>query len=127
MTVQETETMPAGREIDALVAGKMMGLHFAFGLELETGRIDARGQRTTVPLLKYCTDIASALQVAQKLRMTVYCPGSSYALGAHKNSGYAANDEARFMAETLDGVASHAETAPLAVCRAALKAMMKPS
>ena len=96
------DDMPAGQEMDALVAG-VMGI---------PRRIyEAAAAVSDVPA--YSTDIAAAWQVADILRMTLYTPGSSYADGEYANGG-------KYSAEG-DNVRCRADSMPLAICRVALK------
>jgi hypothetical protein len=112
-----TTTMSAGRELDALVAKKVM----------ESVPCDKWRQFTDYPVLwvkntgecnhtgcypsqegppYYSTSIAAAWEVVEKMRFNVWCLCGSW------EAGY-----------PLGPVRGNASTAPLAICRAALKAV----
>jgi hypothetical protein len=99
MTNQEIDPMPAGIEIDTLVAERVMGY---------SGRPS-----------NYSEDIAAAWEVVEKMRMDF-----KFLIG---DEGEASIDKRRICCDLsalskkgLSGNA-RAETAPLAICRAALK------
>lgn len=132
----DIDTMQAGRELDALVAEKVMGylwwhrdgdnlllepqsVAWQESLHLEPGKIDAP-QDICLGMDNYSTDIAAAWLVVEKLHMTVHTPGASFACGEYKNYR-------DYAAETQDGELTSAATAPLAICRAALKAQDRPA
>ena len=111
------DEMPAGREMDALVAERVMG---ATIIERNTGSnlifydYRARKDDKAFTAQKYSTDIAAAWQVVEKV-----VPGRGISIEAFKKPplvwhvefymgvGWSANDE----------------SLPLAICRAALKAV----
>lgn len=122
MNADEIRALLAGRELDVLVAEKVMGYH---GEEEETFSPstawvwrDRQGFKIHGGF-KPSTDIAAAWQVAEKLRMCVSCPGASQACGEYSAG-------AEYEAETREGVSppgyafSTGPTAPLAICRCAL-------
>lgn len=135
------ESMMAGRELDALIAGKVMG--WANVICLHGGNIpsgepdddwnkDARNDQhhghTGIPLVHreqvpaYSVDIAAAWEVVEKLRtMSI---GISIARMPDEKLWYVPLyrlDHGEYMG-SAEGFAE-AETAPLAICLAALKAV----
>lgn len=127
MTVDE---MPAGRELDALVAEKVMRLGVRNGDTLETQqrgiiaiwedgvvRTLMRDDISYVSLHNYSTDITAAWLVVKKLKADGI---HLWKLGEEDSApGWTAS-----MGLNLKpGVHAWAETAPLAICRAAFKAV----
>ena len=123
----DIDNLPAGRELDALIAEKVFGspkptvafdnVHICspdgvwawIATKADGSDFDWR------PLLPYSRDIAAAWEVVEKMRN--YC----FTIG-NLPSGYW---NASFHG-TVDVVGSDtAETAPLAICRAALKAVTR--
>lgn len=123
------DAMPAGRELDALVAEKVMGwtacdaneayprwMHGDPGDEFaEAGRGRGCAPLTTawrVPYSRYSTDIAAAWEVVEKVRgdrdVWLQWDSETSIWGCQFFSG---------------GHECFADTAPLAICRAALKAV----
>jgi hypothetical protein len=146
----------AGREMDALVAAKVMGIEVSPARDMDLGWEEARGTKPSVtppacvvlglhgdePMMvrspegvepviqpaqvyRYSTDIAAAWQVVEKLCATY--PGLGVgAPFANRFSLVVPNAEplacrARFCYQGHINEAG-GETAPLAICRAALKA-----
>lgn len=121
--------LPAGRELDALIAEKVMGLSPVewVGDSLLYGDQDTGGR---VP--HYSTDIRAALQVLEHMSPAKRV-GQAYlpciTLNAPVAEGQWPDDVplGRWSVEWFDGVQTlsceDAETAPLAICRAALKAV----
>ena len=133
------DEMPAGRELDALVAKKVMGWRITAWNDGEPW-----GNREVFPPFEpingipadcdcishseagepphYSTDIAAAWEVVEKMEA---CP---YPHGAEIGSAYVDGLDGYIVAfgrggpEPID-VAEFAVTAPLAICRAALKAV----
>jgi len=119
-TPEADETMPAGRSLDALVAEKVMGWTDWW--------VDREGPNATMKTFgfppgvtdtyseppHYSTDIADAWLVVEKLRKD----GCPFLFGHNRNphNGWFAD----FL---LHPLVEYADTAPLAVCRAALKAV----
>ena len=115
--------MKAGRELDALVAEKVMGL-IAYKVQLVAPPPRVRTmeelQRIGVPLPRYSTNIADAWEVVRKMGMVLI-----------ENSGEAFGklDEwnVQFVGHDKEGephwVSESAETVELAICLAALKAV----
>jgi len=91
--------MKAGRELDALIAERVMGEMWGVGPNLED----------TLP--HYSTQIADAWLVVEKMRpyFEIYCDGGGWV--------------ARFGWADAGTLAAYADTAPLAICLAALKAV----
>lgn len=111
------ETLPAGRELDAIVAEKVMG--WCRGSEASSGEWQ-RHDGMLAELPKFSTDIAAAWQVVEKLRpddifLTISAlPDGDYECAAQNEIG-----------ETLklaDSACVKAGSAPLVICRAALLA-----
>lgn len=152
MTQEEIDAMPAGPEMDVLIAEQVIGEHVhRFDQEIQISRVCPTCLRSVTTLLCKCgvqyvaaetcrkcnpdnpyipplglrshvalysTDIGAAWEIVEKMYMTIYTPGSSYASGEYGwGNSYAA--------ETRNGERSEASAAPLAICRAALKARMK--
>lgn len=112
--------MNPGRELDALVAEKVMGLKVIDGLWVRPGTAwhPAHGQfdmNTQTHLLRYSTDIAAAWEVLEQSGLLdlyfLYKRGDQWAIG--ETNGV--NDATTPLAE--------APTAPHAICLAALKAV----
>lgn len=98
------DDMEAGRELDAMVVEKVMGVDITSGSH-------------RVPF--YSTDIAAAWEVVEKLK------SSSFYIEFYIEF-YINRWQCHFCHETNGGVncrRSYAPTAPLAICRAALKAI----
>ena len=116
------------REIDKLVAEKVFGRHVhdytqvsAMKWRCQTcNRLDYTGQ-TTVPHA-YSTDIAAAWQVVAKMRLFV---GPTDAWPRHQMEMDKANWVAWATYPNIDEAmfAVFADTAPMAICLAALKAV----
>jgi hypothetical protein len=103
--------MTPGRELDALVAEKVMGCLSGVSV-LDDGRHCLWINRHWVDLLPYSTDIAAAWEVVEKLTRS----GWYFELRAPN-----------YLASFFRGIDSHCEsieapTAPHAICLAALKA-----
>ena len=129
-TRDEILNMPAGREMDALVADRVMGLHMykpsdaackligiPYGTSLwKVGNGDNDHGLFLSGLPNYSTDIAAALEVVGK------------ATGFQLEFDY---PESYFVSIWLMGhfrlpwPRAFAETAPLAICRAALLAVLE--
>lgn len=127
MTRDEIEKMPAGREMDVLIAKHVMGLTVTSSEEMayrrteygysDLHRIDAR---------KYSEDISAAWLVVEKLAKE---PCAWYIHSINLTTGLRYNADYWEETDSPDGkIISYnatAETAPLAICRAALMAVMK--
>ncbi len=115
MTREEILNMPAGREMDALIAEKVMGFtQVRLFRDVWTGCLD--GQRKVIP--HYSKDISDACEVIKEMHRNKY----QYTL-----RGYFMGDEQHIA--TFDNqdwadknplYKAHGATAPLAICRAAL-------
>ena len=114
MTHDEIDAMPAGRELDILVAEKVMGCYGLFKHSDGTPLCECHGLR---PVPRYSTDIAAAWEVLKKLPNGVYV-GYEKAAGAWCVAANWADGEPFSWL-------SYGKTAPLAICRAALKAAAK--
>ena len=126
MTPEHNDKLEAGRELDALVAKKVMGLFVIptcdgfkgpFIAETpETSGLFGRPKFVEPFLLPgYSTSISAAWEVVEKLNIPWV-----WALSNYHNEW-----EVELTRIDIDhqGVHAHASTAPLAICRAALKAM----
>lgn len=136
----KVDDMPAGREMDALIAEKVIRWEVFYGeykgYELLDDEIaqgyppeeEVDGVPFEIP--NYSTDIAAAWEVVEQMRNTPCKDGDHYCFELFATNKWAAvfkhhlgemvpeegfKDFEYFMAT--------AETAPLAICRAALKAM----
>jgi len=136
------DQMPAGRELDALVAEKVMGW-------TQVHRVDSTGDLCGVPsrgappsylLPRYSTDIAAAWKVIEKLRQLQFtvrlvAPNEQY---GNSQQFSTVNSESRWTSFQADSLhfrevpyekrkevlfETRASSAPLAICRAALKVM----
>ena len=118
----DIDTMPAGREMDALVAEKVMGWEFAPELTKATGsdcwmewnedKSDYRVRGCWIP----SASIAAAWEVVEKLKHLGF------------TLGFLSNEDERLQWDVSFGPNGMSEkncvyedTAPLAICRAALK------
>jgi len=108
--------MSAGREMDALVAEKVMDVSgVRLSREVWTGCID--GQRNVI--LHYSTDIKDAWEIVKKLiseSFDVTIESVNLATGIDWFASISNDDFA---------IRASAQTAPLAICRAALAAYEK--
>lgn len=103
------EPLPAGRELDALVAAKVMGW------QPNPGWLTAERH---IP--SYSTDIAVAWQIAEAMRLAAI-PEEEWASGGWRAAQEPFNAPGWYERDVNDW--EWAETAPLAICRAALKAV----
>jgi hypothetical protein len=117
------EARPAGRDLDALVAEKVMGLRIVADEYATPGYLQiAEEGKPWYELPHYSTDIAAAWEVVGKLRET--CWASVDGIGRPDPVWRA---EFRAMSDPVTGMEAHAPvsqiapTAPLAICLAALK------
>jgi hypothetical protein len=110
-------TMAAGRDLDALVAEKVMGHEVHRDVRWREPAILGPGQRiANTPMPRYSTDIAAAWAVIQKLMETHFM----YSLNASHESGHWC---VFYPASGSPVEGEYADTAPLAICRAALAAV----
>jgi len=114
--------MNPGRELDALVAEKVMGAKITFGIDYSRQNIklfDGCGKPPT-----YSTTIHAAWKVVEKLRHRNFSFTSHNDVGM---SGSASTPGKGWMAVFhIEGGPmdyTYADTAPLAICKAALKAV----
>ena len=123
MTKDEILKMPAGREMDALIAKHVMGTsprivkrEYSSGFELISQDWKEVVDRELAAMRHYSTDIAAAWQVVEKIPGAVSLQrmdsGASWRAWYQPTPG-------SFSAWT------QSETAPLAICHAALLAMME--
>jgi hypothetical protein len=107
--------MRAGRELDALVAEKVMGWKWIGPDEFNDNRhLTLGGQKVQARIPDYSTDIAAAWDVVEKMRPTfnlvLECVSLEY------------NCHVARPGHLDEKVNVRADTAPLAICLAALKA-----
>lgn len=112
--------MDAGRELDTLIAEKVMGYHRATESEPYWNSlavwVEENGERwEQIP--DYSTDIAAAWQVVEHLHGRVVI--DHWSRGAYKVMIY--------LPAKPPSVEASAESAPLAICRAALAALSRSS
>ncbi len=115
--------MKAGRELDALVAEKVMGIELTITSQGHPYFRD--GTLLRVPIAHYSTDIAAAWQVVEKMRDLGYWCQMRNEFEAHDGpdcwAGFTPHSTTGW-----NGRPDHwtqAETLPLAICLAALKAV----
>jgi len=117
MTVEEIDKMEAGHELDALVAERVMGHRYSGGVT-SWCREDGKLVQPDGGLPPYSTDISAAWEVVERLRKDwAIRIGSSDLIG----NGWGV----RMWSTYVPGPAVDAATAPLAISRCALKAVMK--
>ena len=131
--------MEVGRELDALIAEKVMGWEKCFTpFQKETDAApkgwiaDKDGVWTSrISTPKFSEDIEAAWEIAKKLCLTIFPMPSTYADMPEKWIAGTVAELADFtwskgVPDSIDfyfGACAIAETAPLAICRAALGAM----
>ena len=137
MTRDEMLAMKAGRELDALVAEKVMGWRSTKGWEdcwaTGAGPYYWPGDgRMPVGHAAFSTDIAPAWKVMEKMVENGYCPAilsddnGHWALSLDGWQNVPDGDEPQDITTTfLVEAALWADTVPLAICRAALLAVME--
>ena len=111
LTKEKVLAMEAGREMDALVAERVMGWSYGYSDQFKT--VAWRyplGERTWFPA---SNDISAAWEVADKLKIAIIPQSPS----APDELKYLARAEWDFKQLEID---VFAETAPLAICRVAL-------
>lgn len=121
------EEMPAGRELDAFVAEKVMGWKYvdhneAYDLPI-SGVAFGKGSPdglSRCPVPYYSTDIAAAWEVVEKLRKDGFA-FDSYSSGSEEAEH--PWTDAIFMKDNNECLV-RAETMPLAICRAASMAVL---
>lgn len=121
----EVDKMPAGRELDALVAEKVMG--WTKGLKpwlMPPCFVEC----DVVPIPNYSTDIAAAFLVAEKIDLFKNCRSlRENAVGVRdgntwRKTGYEWVVEQVFCPLGDNEIIARGATAPLAICRGALVA-----
>ncbi len=117
--------MDAGREMDALIAEKVMGIELPKWIFQEHG-LTTKTSREVVP--DYSTDIAAAWQVVEKMRSNGYFyevteniedPSIYCAMFVDRSTSYYDTYESGWSNEQW----AAASTAPHVICLAALKAV----
>ena len=112
MTTQDIDKLEAGRELDALVAQAV------FNEEVRQKRavhdIDNLYISGELPLPQYSTDISAAWQVVEKIKHTLFI--------IRQDDAWFIGSSDKLYHDNMN-IISEAPTAPLAICRAALKAV----
>jgi hypothetical protein len=126
-TKDEIQNMPAGREMDALIAGKIMGYK-----KIVIGSISwwvkesplAMSYQFMAECADYCPsqDIAAAWQVVEKIKGL--CFETQILMWDYSDKVTVCLFPRHGHEEFIPTLTVHAETAPLAICRAALLAVM---
>ena len=128
--MNDIDAMPAGREMDALVAERVMGwVHFTwkgYSYFLPQNEIPGPDVQLMIypgrPVPLYSTDIAAAWLVVDKMGLSlVRVDAARWLVGQYRESEYLDTEMG-----CIDGHFHYAgfavsDTAPLAICRAALK------
>lgn len=132
----DADTIPAGRELDALVAEKVMGLAYVRRVEGQAAWVTGRdwvdpgdytygeGKWGTLVLYRvpdFSTDIAAAWLVVERMAQS----DRNLRLSLDRFGGDPWWCEFADEAYTI-GAQAVADTAPLAICRAALAACRQP-
>lgn len=104
--------MKAGPELDALIATKVMGASFQEIKDADYFVNESGGIGFDLP--SYSTDIASAWLVVEKLRLSVLKCNHGWRAG---DLSYGGHESSEFIFDAI------AETAPHAICLAALKSV----
>lgn len=115
MTRDEILNMPAGREMDALIFEKIFGFEKGTFPVYEPMKSNV-GDYMVRPIQEYSTDISAAWEVVEKLTDGIFL--NDFSLWTTMRCWKADFTELRV-------ADSNAETAALAICRAALLAVMK--
>jgi hypothetical protein len=111
METENRQTLTPGRELDALVAEKVMGWT---NLTSDFWGCPVKDRASMVPIHKYSTSIAAAWEVVEKLSET------------HRICITKANGKwAMALDDEIIWISDGQETAPYAICLAALKAVGK--
>jgi len=109
------DEMEAGRDLDALIATKVMGWQSAYGFFRWEQTPPSGGEPRAVP--RYSTDIAAAWQVVEKMRAV----GHTVCIDEfHLRDGTVLYGCYFHHLETDDEHYAEASTVPLAICYSAL-------
>ena len=135
-----TETPEPGPQLDALVAVRVMGIadlhYFGYAKDgkkvpyyVPSGKPWATHAMDSKPVPRYSTDISAAWQVVEKLKGLRAGGGAT---GAYTGFRLEQDGEGNFVVATGSGPDQElrtvvAPTAPEAICRAALEAVVSPS
>lgn len=115
--------MNAAREVDLAIARDVMG-HTISQQKREVYEATPQGSR---PLRRYSTDIAAAWEVAQKMAVSLIPieDGSWFALAGQRGGWKSPGDFLRYLSagEFAKAGAAVDQSAPLAICLAALRAV----
>jgi len=112
MTPEQIDELEPGRELDALIAEHVLGFALPFKGRGEFDTFDANGK----PVLNYSTDIAAAWRALDRLRVIDFRHVTlEMAGGCWRCILQPYNQNETF--------SSFGYSAPLAICRAALKAI----
>ena len=117
MTRDEILNMPAGRELDVLVANKVLGI-------VPTKWHPLENPWDEIPLRPYSTDIAAAWKVVERLHE------KGFYTGFYRNGKGATDKRGNFIENWGVDIGCVIEladqpTLPLAICRAALLAVLE--
>jgi hypothetical protein len=120
MNREEILNMPAGRKMDALIAEKVVGLRLDWEFaEFQNGEPSAptlRDKYDEIGVLPfYSTDISATWEVIEKMGDIAWSLASAWNLSG-KRAGFSM---------WISGKSVIADTATLAICRAALLAIME--
>lgn len=130
MTNDEIDKLEAGRDLDALIAEKVFGWHgiipmteynLCWGFRAGTGRRED-DKRETVK--SYSSDIRAAWEVIEKTELLILNE-LSFDHGYRDDEDDETRDYLLVNSHSRD-VLAIGSTAPLAICRAALKAVNAP-
>jgi len=127
--------MKAGRELDALIAEKVMGYEVGWGIQSVSGGIRTRknpqalhahadGEVVRVDLPHYSTQIADAWLVVERFRRGTEPVDVACCVDLHISDWCTVPDcFVKIYSPALAPVDAHANEMPLAICLAALKAV----
>lgn len=119
------DTMQAGSEVDVLVAERVMGWTHVPDQELSEGGWSSDGEPVPNACLRTewapSTDIGSSWMLVGERRLVLWRTSDLAWHATLSGDGWMNEDAVDI--DGHDGPYGHGETAPLAICRAALKAL----
>ncbi len=122
--------LEAGRELDELIALKVMGWSEVWFNEGEHDYVgfppDKIGSKVGTVLPRFSTNIADAWQVAEKLKIGVlpwFENNEDVYIAGYEGPGHIAWYELILYGDTSNVTWAIAKTTPLAICRAALRSI----
>lgn len=129
MTVLDIDSMKAGHELNALVAEKVMGIKVRWEItswveknKIKSCEMPYEDNDDSEPILEYSSNIADVWLVVEKLKVLfdnyfeiVWMGDFAWNVRNHTDEGLCCKKEI---------TAGHTQSAPLAICKAALKAVM---